>query len=534
MKKLFLLFPIAGVAFSPIGTPQVSAAEMLSTQTSAWQAEAMTGTTDGYDLTVEVKTPGTLNTLITEEQKYTTASMKVNGSLNSDDVKLIRDMAGVSETDDATAGQLVKIDFSDANFVEGGEPYAKYFNWTTYKDTEAVTENDVFPMHFFNAGKSYGCSVKEIILPESVNKIGDEAFMNCASLKSITIPDNVTELGAYSFYGSGVQNFTLPNSVTKVGSNSFYGCANLNNITLSENMTEIGSMTFQQTGLTKIHIPAKVTVIGSAAFKDCAALASVTGMENVTSISSYAFYKCSSLKDLTLPEKLEIIGQEAFFACNSLESIEIPASVSEITASKIDGHPFKSNFSMTAITIAEGNEYYYEDNGTIYTKDGTTTVCYPCGLKPENGTITVAEGTTAIGSYTYAYCQNIEKVVLPSSLKEMGSGAFSTSPNIKEITCNATVPPTFDGYGSNPFSSLDKSQCTLIVPEGSETAYKESDLWSEFNINTATGISDTGTAKDKRKVVGMYDAQGRKVSNDSKGLIIFKYDDGTAEKHVVR
>lgn len=40
-----------------------------------------------------------------------------------------------------------------------------------------------------------GCSLKSIILPDSVTEIGKNAFTNCSSLKSITIPDSVTSIG---------------------------------------------------------------------------------------------------------------------------------------------------------------------------------------------------------------------------------------------------------------------------------------------------------------------------------------------------
>ena len=89
----------------------------------------------------------------------------------------------------------------------------------------------------------------------SVTSIGDNAFNDCRSLQSVTIPNSVTSIGNYAFdHCVNLQSVTIPNSVTSIGDNAFWGCSNLQSVT----------------------IPNSVTSIGNNAFSDCSSLQSVT------------------------------------------------------------------------------------------------------------------------------------------------------------------------------------------------------------------------------------------------------------------
>ena len=72
-----------------------------------------------------------------------------------------------------------------------------------------------------------GCdeSATEIVIPEGVTEIGEEAFSFCKSLASITIPASVTKIGKCAFYGcQSLTSITIPNSVTEIGEGAFFEC----------------------------------------------------------------------------------------------------------------------------------------------------------------------------------------------------------------------------------------------------------------------------------------------------------------------
>jgi hypothetical protein len=196
----------------------------------------------------------------------------------------------------------------------------------------------IIPKTFFNPPlqvKSIGeafrdCeSLTSITIPEGVTSIGGKAFYGCKSLTSITIPEGVTSIGDYAFWGcKSLTSITIPGGVTSIGERAFSFCKSLTSITISEGVTSIGDYAFWGCkSLTSITIPEGVTSIGERAFWGCKSLTSITIPEGVTSISAHAFIFCESLTSITIPEGVTSIDWSAFEGCKSLTSITIQGNI---------------------------------------------------------------------------------------------------------------------------------------------------------------------------------------------------------------
>ena len=198
------------------------------------------------------------------------------------------------------------------------------------------------------------CSnLTSITIPGSVISIGENAFASCSELKSINILEGVTSIEVCAFVNCpNLTTITIPNSVTSIERTTFMNCSGLTSINIPDGVTSIKGATFNRcTSLTSINIPNSVTSIGVNAFTDCSNLTSITIPNSVTSIGNYAFERCSGLTSINISNSVTSIGYSAFEGCSGLTSITIPDSVTSIGYSA-----FQDCSRLTSITY-KGTTY---------------------------------------------------------------------------------------------------------------------------------------------------------------------------------
>lgn len=150
------------------------------------------------ELTVHVTEPGTLKSLLTDEQMRTVISLKVTGNINGDDIRTI----------DASMLVVERVDLSDTDITDAGS--------------------------FSGYGLLYGNqTLKEIIYPESCTNIRENAFFLCTNLETVSFGQNsklqTISDGAFARCTS-LKEIEIPASITVLYLSAFSECDNLKTI----------------------------------------------------------------------------------------------------------------------------------------------------------------------------------------------------------------------------------------------------------------------------------------------------------------
>ena len=383
----------------------------------------------------------------------------------------------------------------------------------------------------------YNCtSLTSVTIPDSVTSIGDRAFRCCISLTSVTIPDSVTSIGEEAFYGcwdltrltipgsvtsidkdafcfcSSLTSVTIPDSVTSIGDSAFYGCESLTSVTIPDSVTSIGSCAFYGcASLTSVTIPDSVTSIGGSAFYGCTSLTSVTIPDSVTSIGGSAFYNCKSLTSVTISGSVTSIGWSAFYGCASLTSVTIPDSVTSI-----GGSAFYDCSSLTSVTIPDsvtsiGNcafasctsltGIWVAEGNSHYANDASGVL-----FNKDKTTLvqcpgafaayTVPNSVTSIGEYAFSHCTSLTSVTIPNSVTSIGEHAFSYCTSLTSVTISDSVTSIGE------YAFYDCTSLTDVYYAGSEAQWKAISISSNRNDDLLTAnihynyVSHTHSYKD--------------------------------------
>ena len=92
--------------------------------------------------------------------------------------------------------------------------------------------------------------------------------------------------------------------------------------------------------------------------------------------------------------------------------------------------------------------------------------------------LTLPNSVTSIGNSAFYYCSELTELILPDSVTSIGDAAFSECSGLAKIASLAGIPPM---CGRKVFYGVNKTNCELIVPEGSVAAYTRAEDWNKFS-----------------------------------------------------
>ena len=354
--------------------------------------------------------------------------------------------------DEALSFTLTKINGKDAYAVSKGSRI------------DLVSEVTIpayyrgLPVAFVSGNAFENCtSLKVINLPETIEQISlISPFSGCSSLVAINVydVDGVADPVFTSVDGVLLQN--LASGKTKL---TLVPMAKSGTFRTPAGVTEIPEAAFAGSALSKVIVSAEVTTIGREAFRDALNLTSVVfevaadGSSTPLTIGTRAFLNCTKLAKITLPARLTEIKLQRY----TLDGTTVKVGESE--------NAFEGCLSLEAITVASNNQNYKSIDDVLFSKDGRTLLLAPATL---SGTYVVPEGTRNVSAGAFIGCNNLEEVVLPSTLVLIGDCAFYGLGNLEVVTFKGTSFTDLS-VGKYAFRNCDDLE-TVTLEEGSRLA----------------------------------------------------------------
>ena len=148
----------------------------------------------------------------------------------------------------------------------------------------------------------YAGKAANVIVPDKVRIIGEEAFKGNGWIRSVVLPEGIREIRREAFFmAQNLEKINFPSSLDTIWSAAFQGCSSLKDIRLPESLRSIGNDCFAYCrGLTEVEIPS-----------------------GVREIYGGAFYKCTSLTRIRIPEGVKFHAL-VFSGCTAIEHFDIP------------------------------------------------------------------------------------------------------------------------------------------------------------------------------------------------------------------
>lgn len=381
---------------------------------------------------------------------------------------------------------------------------------TRYEFADSVDGYDVVSVNLGGLFRN-NTYVEEVVIPDFVDSIPNNAFNGATSLKKVIFGENtgVTSIGNYAFANcSSLASIDIPNSVTNISNYAFYQCNGLRSVKIPDSITTLNEYTFAYCrNLTVVILPNTITQMYYAAFGWDNAIqyvfysgteqeryaisnngnnyvfdrtwyyeSSVTSTEFVSNDTySYLIDNNNTIYNFTFVDKsfeefsfdsienveFTTISDSMFSECQNLKSITIPASVTRIGMNAF--------YNCTSL-----ENVLFEDNSQLLT----------------------------IVSSAFSNCTSLSSIELPQGLTTIGSSAFSNCSSLASII----IPASVTSISDYPF---DRTSVVIYCqvdekPEGWNN-YWNYNSWNGYWLTYTMGVKSFGSTEDFDYIVNNND-----------------------------
>ncbi|MBR3148672.1 MAG: leucine-rich repeat domain-containing protein [Eubacterium sp.] len=375
-----------------------------------------------------------------------------------DSVKFVKDCLATADTSNVSNVESISIegttDFNNGLlyflFGPDNEALYKYTSLKTLTVSDSRTDYCTVNNVLYNKDKTelifspQKNDVTGIVIPNSVQTIGENAFYANTNLQTVTMNNTVQTIGTSAFAScSALTSAKLSDEIKAIPANCFANCTKLENCIIPTGVETIGEKAFYNCKLASISIPDKVETLGNDAFSQNSnvkvlyvgkglksGLESMAGASKVLESAQVAAENtvydsrnnCNAIirkaddtliigsVNTVIPNTVKAIGDKAFYTMTFSKEITIPDSVTTI-----------------------GKHAFYATNLTsIILPDSVTSIGAACFGSCPLTSVKLSDNLTAISNSAFSRT-TIEEIVLPKSLTQIGAYAFNECSNLKKV-----------------------------------------------------------------------------------------------------
>lgn len=350
-------------------------------------------------------------------------------------------------------------------------------------------DNNANPLTTTKTLKINNEEIRDLVIPDDVTYIGDNAFRGCTNITSVTMGENVTKIGTSAFYGcKNCASITIGENVTSIGSWAFYGCSAMTSLTsLPRKVPSTTSNSFDSAIKDQA-----ILYVPSAAFEAYSSKTPWSDFYDIVALNfpkhQLAYYVDDALyKSFTLEEGEYITPEPApekeGYTFSGWSEIPERMPKHDVTVT--------GSFTLTSEKFAlDGIQYtlWVRENtaeivGFDVTDGFTGQVSIPSTVTKDGTSFDV----TRIGDFAFSKCENLTSVTIPESISFIGASAFSGC-----MLENIFVKNTATHLNERSFSPASYNHAMLYIPKDSWSyAVYYGDFWRFINIReTVTSSVD--------------------------------------------
>lgn len=403
---------------------------------------------------------------ILSNDTLTLDSLKVKGYMSHKNLETVAWM---------TNRKLEYLDFEECDFEANTLPQ-KGLNPTPYAQEEGTY------------ARVYKTKLKHVILPESLDVIGDYALCNCVKITTLKLPSHMSSIGRYAF-SQLLQlrgELVIPEGIKTIDVSSFYFDQYVTSVKLPSTLEEIkrdGISGF--VSIKHLDLPEDLRIIRD------------------TGIGAMLGYKGT----LTLPASLEIL--DCYACCNS--AMEKVVFKKGCKVKYVGDYCFEACAYLTSVEFSDD----IEEIGEGAFGHGVLHEMYsPKSLR-------------IIHKEAFKLCRLLNIVVLSENIQSIEEEAFAECNRLRDVYIKAAVPPMINAtaFGAQGMP-IEK---TLYVPVGAKAAYEAAPVWKDFKeiveVSQFPSAGVEAVLSDGAADVRVYGTDGAAViDGDGVGYAVYSAD----------